>query len=119
MDFQGQSIPFSQWDKRTPGKFKPEFVGDGMACANSKVYTIWNASEHKTSAKGTQKKRNTLVKDHFLHLLQTKQPQNVTNAGFIREGPVTKTYIQEKKGLNYFYPKRNKDMFLGGSTIHI
>ena len=36
--FVGHEISIGQWDKRTPGKFKPEFVGDGIICLNSKVY---------------------------------------------------------------------------------
>ena len=35
--FEGQEIPFSQFDQRTPAKFKPEFQGDGMTALNSKV----------------------------------------------------------------------------------
>ena len=31
----------------------------------------------------------------------------VENAGFIRDGVETRTYLQTKKGLNYFYPKRS------------
>ena len=39
--FNGQMIPFSQYDKRTPGKFKPEFIGTCQVCLNSKVYCYW------------------------------------------------------------------------------
>ena len=39
-NFEGHTIMFAQWDKRTPGKFKPEYNGTGMAFLNSKVYTI-------------------------------------------------------------------------------
>ena len=40
--FQDEIISLKQFDKRTPGKFKPEFVGNGQLCLNSKVYHIWN-----------------------------------------------------------------------------
>ena len=39
-----------------------EFQGDGMVCLNSKVYTIWTGEKSKTSCKGTQQKRNDLLK---------------------------------------------------------
>ena len=62
MNFEGNFITCAQYDKRTPGKFKPEFVGDGMICLNSKVY-IWRTDKDgkvktKNSPKGCQKKRN-------------------------------------------------------------
>ena len=41
IDFEGDSISIADYDKRTPGKFKPEFVGEGMICLNSKVYHTW------------------------------------------------------------------------------
>ena len=34
--FEGHDISIAQWEKRTPGKFKPEFVGEGIICLNSK-----------------------------------------------------------------------------------
>ena len=42
----------------------------------------------------------------------------VENAGFIRDGVETRTYIQTKKGLNYFYPKRQV-LDEGVSTTHL
>ena len=123
IEFHGKQIPFSQWDYRTPGKFKPEFVGDGMVCLNSKVYHIWGHDKNgkvitKTSCKGAQQKRNEIMKSHFLNVLQTHQPEHVTNAGFIKDGSVIKTYTQKKKGLGYFYAKR-KVQDDGVSTTHL
>ena len=122
--FEGHEIPILEWDKRTPGKFKPEFIGDGMACLNSKVYTIWYIDEDgkitsKTSCKGVQQKRNEVTKSHMLNVLDTKQPHNVENAGFIKDSQGTiKTYTQEKRGLGYFYAKR-KVLEDGISTTHL
>ena len=120
-----QQIPFCQWDKRTPGKYKQEFEGVGMICLNSKVYHIWSDKLDekgelitKTSCKGTQKKRNELVKQNFLDILETRKPHYVENAGFIRDGLDTKTYTQNKKGLGYFYAKR-KVLADGVSTTHL
>ena len=32
MNFEGNVITFAQYDKITPGKFKPEFIGEFMCC---------------------------------------------------------------------------------------
>ena len=117
----GKDIPYSQWDKRTPGKFKAEFVGRGMICLNSKVYCIWSDDDVKSSCKGAQKKRNELIKDHFLDVLTTQKPKNVENAGFMKTGSsnsTIKTYTQKKKGLGYFYAKRQV-LDDGVSTTHL
>ena len=117
--FEDHIIPFAQWDKRTPGKFKPEFFGDGQVCLNSKVYFIWGEKETKASCKGTQQKRNELLKKHFLDVLQTQQPHRVENAGFVKdkEGTIN-TYTQNKVGMGYFYAKR-KVLADGVSTTHL
>ena len=80
-----------------------------MICLNSKVYHIWtdDPSVSKTSCKGVNKKRNELVKDDFLNIINNPRTVHmVENAGFIRDGLDTKTYTQSKRGLNYFYGKR-------------
>ena len=116
--FEGQDISYAQWDRRTPGKFKAEFEGDGMMCLNSKLFTIWNDVETKNSCKGTQKNRNEILKEHFRDVLETMEPKTVENAGFLKSGSCIKTYVQEKKGLGYFYPKR-KVLDDGVSTTHL
>ena len=118
MEFEGHTITKKQYDKRTPGKYKPEFIGVGMICLNSKVYHCWGETTTKTSCKGTQQKRNQLIKEHFLDLLNSKQPRSVENAGFIRENNKILTYTQKKKGLEYFYAKR-KVLDDGVSTTHL
>ena len=45
---------FQAYDKRTPGKFKFEFVGDGIVALCSKTYVCFGA-ETKLSCKGLQK----------------------------------------------------------------
>ena len=122
--FDGHEISLAQYDKRTPGKFKPEFEGLGMACICSKVYTIWGVDEEgkykaKTSCKGTQQKRNELLKEHLLDVLRTQQPHFVENAGFIKDKVGTiKTYTQEKVSMSYFYAKR-KVLEDGVTTTHL
>ena len=117
IEFEGRTIPFKQYDKRTPGKYKPEFIRDGMICINSKVYHCWGHIL-KTSCKGTQKKRNELVRKDFLDLLELRKPKLVENAGFIRNNDKILTYTQTKKGLEYFYAKR-KVLSDGVSTTHL
>ena len=113
MNFHGYTITHKQYSKRTPGLFKEEFSGVGMICLNSKVYHIWtDVYENgkliaKTSCKGVNKRRNELVREDFMNMINN--PRNVhlvENAGFIRDGLETKTYTQWKRGLNYFYCKR-------------
>ena len=123
IDFDGRKIPFSQWDKCTPGKYKPEFEGDGMLCLNSKVYHIWGRDKDgkeifKTSCKGGQQKRNNFVKEIFIKTLETHKPYYIENAGFIRDELETKTYTQTKKVLGYFYTKR-KVLSDDVSTTHL
>ena len=124
VDFEGYEISFAQYDKRTPGKFKPEFEGVGQVCLNSKVYTIWGVDGEgkykvKTSCEGTQQKRNELLKEHLLDVLRTQNPHFIENTGFVRDSEGTiKTYTQTKVGLGYFYAKR-KVLTDGVTTTHL
>ena len=125
MEFKGHTIQISQYEKRTPGKYKEEFNGIGMICLNSKLYHIWTDKYKdgelitKTLCKGIQKKRNELTRDDFLSMLKNPRKQHtVENAGFIRDGLETRTYTQTKKGLNYFYCKR-KVLADGINTTHL
>ena len=95
IDFEGHSIGYSQWNKRTPGH--------GMVCINSKVYIIWNDDKSKTSCKGTQQSRNELLKENFLSVVQTQPSKKIENAGFIKNklGEIN-TYTQEKVGMGPF-----------------
>ena len=124
VSLQDQLISLKQFDKRTPGKFKAEFERNGQICLNSKVYHIWNDEDEKTSCKGVQKRRNRLLRDDFLGVIETQKPKQFTNAGFIKEidattgQPSIKTYTQTKQGLSYFYAKR-KVLSDGVSTTHL
>ena len=122
--FQDEIISLKQFDKRTPGKFKPEFVGNGQLCLNSKVFHIWNDEDEKTSCKGIQKRRNRLLRDDFLSVIETQKAKVFTNAGFIKETdsitgqPSIKTYTQTKQGLIYIYAMRIV-LSDGVSTTHL
>ena len=122
IEFNGRMIPFSQYDKRTPGKFKPGFLGEGMVSLNSKVVHAWGHDDQgpksKTSCKGSNKRRNQFCKEHFLSVLNTQIPEIVTNSGFIKDNLMLKTYTQKKQGLGYFYAKR-KVLPDGIRTTHL
>ena len=61
---------------------------------------------HKPSTKGTQKRRNTVGKDHFLSVLETTLPHEIINCGFYKNKLTMQTYTQCKQGLAFFYVKR-------------
>ena len=108
VNFEGNQISLKEYDKRTSGKYKIEFIGVGMICLNSKVFHIWRDKEvTKTSCKGVQKRRNPLTKETFLNVLENPLYNHlVTNCGFIINRMETETYVQTKRGLSYFYCKR-------------
>ena len=80
-----------------------------MVCLNSKVYHIWGLDKHgkyvfKTSCKGVQQRRNEVLKEHLLGVIETQKPCRFENAGFVKNSKGTIfTYTQEKQGLSYFY----------------
>ncbi len=80
-----------------------------MICLNSKVYHLWGMVDgkevFKTSSKGMQK-RNEILREDFFDVLWNKADHVVQNSGFIDDGVRKRTYVQTKKGLNYFYCKR-------------
>ena len=95
-----------------------------MICLNSKVYHIWGTdkegkSKAKTSCKGTQQKRNELLKEHFLDVFNTQKPHSIENAGFVKDSRGTiKTYTQKKVGMGCFYAER-KVLEDGVTTTHL
>ena len=88
-----------------------------MICLSSKVYFAWSELLTKISCKGVQQGRNALTKKDFLDVLK-KHIFYAVNTGIISDGPAMKTYIQLKKGMTYFYPKR-KVLADGVSTTHL
>jgi hypothetical protein len=119
VEFGGQTITMQQYDSRTPGLFKEEYTGLGIICLNSKVYHAWSEKDSKTSAKGMMEKRNKLLRQDFLEMIENPLTKHtVTNAGFIRDGTDIKTYTQTKAGLGYFYAKR-KVLADGVTTTHL
>ena len=79
----------------------------------SRVSELWTIvistrfSRVYTSVLSVCPKYYKLVRKDFLSIIENpRQEHLVENAGFIRDGLLTRTYIQIKKGLNYFYAKR-------------
>ena len=96
------------YEKRTPGKFKFEFDGEGCVALCSKTYVCWGDKETKISCKGLQKKRNLerLTKENYLKVLRTQQSGFGVNKGFKAQGGRVFTYSQNRFGLSYMYCKR-------------
>ena len=91
--------------KRTPGLFKEEWVGDGIVCLNSKTYFGWG-DETKCSTKGLSKKNNKFDRELWLSVLFEEEVVSGTNQGFrMVDGKMIK-YSQLKNGLTSFYAKR-------------
>ena len=83
-----------------------------MICLNSKVYHCWGGNNKKgksytmTLCKGAQQKRNKLLKQYFLNVLNTQEKHEVENTGFVKDVQGTiKSYKQKKTGRSYFYAK--------------
>ena len=90
--------------KRTPGLFKEEWVGDGMVCLNSKTYFGWGKNK-KCSQKGLSK-RNEFGKETWKSVLFDEEIVSGTNMGFrMIDGKMVK-YSQLRSGLTSFYAKR-------------
>jgi len=95
-------------DSKTPNLFKVEWTGHTVIALCSKTYIAVNEKSTKLSTKGAQhsamRKMNPLEK--FTKVLQTAQPENVTNKGFRAVNGQIYTYSQKKRCLPYLYIKR-------------
>ena len=96
------------FDKREPGVFKTEFVGDEMIGLCSKTYFVENRDLQisKMSCKGVNKKLVENPKEVFKNVLKRKRPETCENRGIRAKGTTMYTYRQSKIGFNYFYVKR-------------
>ena len=107
--------------ERTPGLFKPEFVGARGVWLTAKCYLVQNEvnedEDDKYSCKGVSKKHNDLhfprykdVLDVFLKTkrdteLEQKDIENAKNVGFSVYDQGVVTYEQNKLGLSGYYDK--------------
>ena len=108
-----------KFSERTPGLFKPEFLGTRSVWLTSKCYLVQNeANENKYSCKNVSKKHNDLhfqrykdVLDVFLKArrdseLEGKDIDKAKNVGFRVYDQGIVTYEYNKLGLSACYDKR-------------
>ena len=102
-----------QFDKRAPGLFKEEFRGSEMVALCSKTYCVKNDPVGKTkfSCKGLNKR--VISNDpeaepisKFRKVMDSRLNCTSENRGFQVKNNSIQTYLQTKRGLCYFYPKR-------------
>ena len=104
------------YDKRKAGLLHCEKTGGSMVSLCSKTYFVeGDDGKPKYSSKGIQQRGNVITKDTYLDVLKNKVSGSGTNKGFRLRGSSIYTYIQERCGFSYFYPKR-KVMDDGVST---
>ena len=104
-DAQPCCSSFEAFDKRTLGKMKVEYEGKNQVCLASKSY-FCQGETNKQVCKGVSIAQNPLTFDEYLNVLETNKPLLVENRGFRSKNHQIFSYIQKKKGLNNFYPKR-------------
>ena len=79
-----------------------------MIALCSKTYCVKGDKKDKVSCKGLNKK--TIENDEplakFRKVMDTKTNLTSSNRGFQVKDNAVWTYLQTKKGLSYFYPKR-------------
>ena len=94
-----------EFNPREPGLFKIEWQGDGFCGLNSKTY-VCLGDQMKLGLKGVQKKLECYNFAMFEKVLFSQTPQYFKNKGIKTYDNNTYTYIEEKKGIDYFYCKR-------------
>ena len=105
-----------KYDKRTPGLFKVEWKGQGMAALCSKTYFGWGEEGEKISSKGVNRRHTELTRARYLNVLSNREPATGKNIGFRLKGQKMYTYKQTKSALSFLYPKR-KVLADGVSTL--
>ena len=95
------------YDRRTPGLFKEEYRGDAIVALCSKAYYCFGV-EDKFSCKGINKRLNDINKSTYMYMdvLLTKRSRSGTNRGFRSVDNTVCTYLQQRAGFSYVYPKR-------------
>ena len=101
----------AKFDKRSPGLFKEEYRGKSIISLCPKLYYVEGADnedkKYKYSLKGIQKDNNNINKERFEKVLTDQTYKNVcTNKRFRVIDNYMITYTQQKKGLTYYYEKR-------------
>ena len=99
------------FDKRTPGVFKLEAMGNEMISLSSKTYLLVTTQkeEYKICSKGINPKAIENPLFVYQEVLKTQNPQSATNKGLRPKNNTIYTYEQDRAGLTYLYPKRVVD----------
>ena len=101
-------------DKQEPGLFEEEFRGTELCsnCLCSKTYCCYDnkSDKFKFSSKGINKRvlegSGDVPMSKYRRVLDESINLISTNRGFRTINHMVATYEQTKKGLRYFYPKR-------------
>ena len=100
-------IASDKYSERTPGIFKPEFVGARGVFLTAKCYIVQNnAGVDKFSCKGVSKKQNDMTFQRYKNCLFESTLDKASNIGFRVYDQGIVTYKQEKLGLSAYYDKR-------------
>ena len=94
-----------EFSKRTPGLFKPEFIGSKMIALTAKCYFAEGKNDTKYSCKGISKQQNDLNWKRYMNVLQGYLDK-AQNTGFRIHDQGIVTYSQNKLGLSAYYDKR-------------
>ena len=106
-----------KFSERTPGLFKPEFVGTRGVWLTAKCYLVQNEEEmytnkeNKYSCKGVSKKQNDMCFKRYKDVLDifqnmSEEVDKAINKGFRVHEQGLVTYEQNKPGLSAYYDKR-------------
>ena len=96
---------FVAFDNRTLGKMKVEYEGDNQVCLASKSY-FCEGETNKQVCKRVPNAQNHLTFDQYLNVLETNKPLLVENREFRTKEHQIFSYVEKKKRLSNFYPKR-------------
>ena len=105
-----------KYDKREPRLLKEEFRCTEMLCLCSKTYCCYDSKsqKYKFSSKSLSKRALEDFGDGPMAKYRQELDDAVnlksTNRGFKTINHAVATYEQIKKGLSYFYPKREVDV---------
>ena len=84
---------------------KIEYSGTKQISLTSKTY-FCVGDKNKQVSKGVCIRQNPLTFNQYRNVLESNQPHSITNRGFCSYQSRIFSYVQTKKGLNSFYPKR-------------
>ena len=101
----GKWLATDKYSERTPGLFKPEFIGLKMVALSAKCYFAEGKQGTKYSCKGMSKTQNDLNWKRYMNVLQGSLDKAL-NTGFRIHNQGVVTYEQNKLGLSAYYDKR-------------